>query len=213
MNEKLEPIKLIKCLTETHEELQKRRNRTTTDLEEKGTPFEKWIMQQIKRKATVTIIARNQWLDIIPPKEYEKAKQYYSKTLASLHDIGIMWNGKLQIIIEAGYREKFYFDPYTLPQCECSEWKNNNHVSLPKFDVERYTKIHTENPEIPYWIIIGKQNEIFAIVKLEDWTQNTFTDYNESLIDNHEQSVICLKQTPHHTDIEQWMKAVHMPKK
>lgn len=209
MPEKLDPFELIKCLTETRDELNARRGRTTSDLEKKGTPFEDWIIKQIESKAEVTVNARNRMLGIIPTKEYVKGKKTYAKKLATLSDIVIMWNGRNHVIVEAGYRTSPYFSP-NRPQCECEDW-NNNHVNLPLFDVGRYSKIHEHFPDIPYYIIIGQPQTLFAIVKLEEWVKNAYTDYNGLLPDNHDQSVLCLTKTPHHTDLETWIKEMKMP--
>lgn len=211
MLEKLDSFKLVKCLVETYDELHARRGRTTRDLDAKGTPFEDWIIKQIESKAEVTVNARNRMLGIIPPKEYARAKKTYSKKLSKLPDIVIVWSGKIHIIIEAGQRKSPYFSPNT-PQCKCEDW-NDNHVSLPLYDVGRYSKIHKRFPNTPYYIIIGQQEKLFAIVKLEDWIKNAFTDHNELLPDNQDQSVLCLTKTPHHTDLETWIKEVKMPLK
>jgi hypothetical protein len=209
--EDLELFEIIKCLGETQDELNARRGRTTRDLDAKGTPFEDWIMKQIESKADIVVEARNRLMGNIPLKEYEKAKKTWAKRLSTLQDIIIKWSGRKHIIIEAGYRKSLYFSP-NRPQCECEEW-NDNHVSLPQYDVERYSKIHKRFPNIPYYIIIGQPQKLFAIVKLEEWIKNAYTDYNNLLPDNQNQSVLCLTKTSHLTDLETWIKEMKMPLK
>lgn len=207
----LDPFELIKCLVETQDELNARRGRTTRDLDAKGTPFEDWIIKQIESKADIVVEARNRLLGNIPAKEYEKAKKTWSKKLSTLQDIIIKWSGRKHVVIEAGYRKSPYFSP-NRPQCECEDW-NDNHVSLPLYDVGRYSKIHKRFPNVPYYIVIGQQEKLFAIVKLEEWLKNAYTDYNALLPDNKDQSVLCLTKTPHYTDLETWIKDVKMPLK
>jgi len=205
--EKLNPFELLKCLAETEEETILRRGRTERDYTSKGKPFEDWICKQIKAHSKeVTINARGNWLSFIPHKDYIKAKKKWAKILSSMSDIGVMWNAEVQIIIEAGYRTQFYYNNDKEPPCKCVGWEKT-HVNLPNYDVERFLKIHEKFPKIQYWIFIGNKNNIFAIVKLEEWLKHSFKDYNTAfklLGDNPEQSVICLKQTPHYESLEEW---------
>ena len=211
MSEKLEHLVLI--LAETTEEMIQRRERTERDLTTKGILFEKWIKKEIKKHAEVVVNLRNERIDIIPKKEYAKNPEKWNNLLSE-PDIIIMWNVEPKIVIEAGSRPKgFYWNPYNDPKCKCETW-NKHHVSIPQTDLKRYQKIQAQYPKAQYWVIIGKPNKIFAITQLEEWIKHAFYDYNQAFEDkgdNPEQSVICLKQTPHHNNIETWIKAVGMP--
>jgi hypothetical protein len=210
MKEKLEPIELL-CY-ETEQQTVLRRGRTLKDLKTKGSPFENWISEQILSHAKVVLSRRNDWIGDIPPEEYLKARQKY-KEMINKPDIIIIWNAESQIILECAYRKQPYWNGSTQPKCRCKEWKKH-HISIPQFDLQRYMKTHEEQPNIPHYIIIGDLNKIYAIVKLEEWINHNFEDYNtafEIAGDNPEQSVICLKQTPHDTNLEQWIKKMKMP--
>jgi len=207
---KLTQLEFIQAFTETTEQQKQRRDRTLKDLKNKGNPFENYIAEQLELLANVSLYRKNLVLNAIPFDEYKTNPEKYQEML-NTPDIIVLWKAKPQIGIECGFRKSYYYNNDLEPPC-CTEW-NEKHISIPNSDLKAFIERKRKEKLPKYFVFIGKPTNIYAIVKLETWQKQHFINENPSFHDHPEQSVICLKQTPHHTDIEQWMKAVHIPKK
>jgi hypothetical protein len=84
-------------------------------------------------------------------------------------------------------------------------------------DLERYlATLRTARQKYPwvklYICIKIESTKEIIFVKLEDWENTCFEDWNDALRDNTEQSIVCLKKTSHFDSFEEWAKAVGLPK-
>jgi len=205
--EKLNRLDLIRACAKISEDT---RNEIIKDMKTKGDPFEIWVTQQLESLTNAVIFRRNARMGTIPFTEYKNNEDACRK-MTDTPDIIIQWNAKPKIALECGSRTQHYFNAYEPPKCECGDWKNN-HISTPQSDLKAYIR-RSEEIKLPYYIAIGKPNKLYAIVSLEEWVKHTFKDHNPYLRNHPHQSVICLKQTPHHTSLKEWIKRVNMPQK